>query len=534
MTALTAVRGVRRWLGRVRYREAHALQHGLFEHGTDDWLLLLEHPHVYTLGVRADPAHVLVDPAVGRRRAGARRPGRRRHLPRARPARRLPDPHRARQAGRGDGRHGGLRRMRVEQLLIDVLADLGLPDAGRLDGYPGVWVEPDGPTPAQDRGHRRAPDPRAHRCTASPSTCRPTSRGSTTSCRAASPTRPSRRWRPRASTSSMREVVDAVAARAADAVGRHGVERQDVAWRERPTTWRRSAGPRRRRAGAADGRLRRPASPVAADHAPASPTGCGRRCDDGPRLPALKAHDARPRPRHGVRGGRLPEHLRVLGRRHRHVHDQRRALHPGVRLLPGRHPPAAGARSGRARAASPRRSRAWGCGSPCSPPSPATTSPTAARPASRPRSRAIRAPPPEVGVEVLIPDCKGDPDALDVIFAARPDVLNHNLETVARLQRAVRPSAATPAAWPCWPGPRRPGSTTKSGLIVGLGETDDEVVGALADLPGSASTSSRSASTCGRRPTTCRWPAGGPPTSSTELKAVGEALGIAPRRGVAR
>ena len=49
---------------------------------------------------------------------------------------------------------------------------------------------------------------------------------------------------------------------------------------------------------------------------------------------------------------------------------------------------------------------------------------------------------PATTVEVLIPDCKGDAAALDVIFAARPDVLNHNLETVARLQRAARPSAA--------------------------------------------------------------------------------------------
>ena len=53
-----------------------------------------------------------------------------------------------------------------------------------------------------------------------------------------------------------------------------------------------------------------------------------------------------------------------------------------------------------------------------------------------------RASPRDTQVEVLIPDCKGDPAALDVIFAARPDVLNHNLETVARLQRAARPSAA--------------------------------------------------------------------------------------------
>ena len=54
---------------------------------------------------------------------------------------------------------------------------------------------------------------------------------------------------------------------------------------------------------------------------------------------------------------------------------------------------------------------------------------------------AIRRASPGVAVEVLIPDCKGDVAALDAIFAARPDVLNHNVETVPRLQRAVRPSA---------------------------------------------------------------------------------------------
>lgn len=51
-----------RWLGRVRYRDGLALQHGLWSAGADDWLLLLEHPHVYTLGVRAKVEHVLVDP----------------------------------------------------------------------------------------------------------------------------------------------------------------------------------------------------------------------------------------------------------------------------------------------------------------------------------------------------------------------------------------------------------------------------------------------------------------------------------------
>ena len=58
--------------------------------------------------------------------------------------------------------------------------------------------------------------------------------------------------------------------------------------------------------------------------------------------------------------------------------------------------------------------------------------------------RAIRARTPGVSVEVLIPDGKGDPDALELVFRERPDVLSHNLETVARLQRAVRPSAGYP------------------------------------------------------------------------------------------
>ena len=69
---------------------------------------------------------------------------------------------------------------------------------------------------------------------------------------------------------------------------------------------------------------------------------------------------------------------------------------------------------------------------------------------------AIRDRNPETTIEVLIPDCKGDAAALDVIFAARPDVLNHNLETVARLQRLARPSAGVrPVARRARPGQGR-------------------------------------------------------------------------------
>jgi len=95
---------------------------------------------------------------------------------------------------------------------------------------------------------------------------------------------------------------------------------------------------------------------------------------------------------------------------------------------------------------------------------------------------AIRERCPDTAVEVLIPDCKGDPESLAAVFGARPDVLNHNLETVARLQRMVRPSASYARSLAVLARAKAAGLTTKSGVMVGLGETEDEVVAALADL----------------------------------------------------
>ncbi len=95
---------------------------------------------------------------------------------------------------------------------------------------------------------------------------------------------------------------------------------------------------------------------------------------------------------------------------------------------------------------------------------------------------AIRAVAPDASVELLISDCKGDEVSLGTIFAARPDVLNHNLETVARLQRAVRPSAGYARSLAVLARAKDAGLTTKSGLMVGLGETPAEVLSALRDL----------------------------------------------------
>ncbi|MGA2123090.1 MAG: lipoyl synthase [Acidimicrobiales bacterium] len=96
--------------------------------------------------------------------------------------------------------------------------------------------------------------------------------------------------------------------------------------------------------------------------------------------------------------------------------------------------------------------------------------------------RAIRERSPGTDVEVLISDLRGDPGSVQIIIDERPDVLNHNVETVARLQRAVRPSAGYLRSLTVLARGAEAGLVTKSGLMVGLGESADEVEEALADL----------------------------------------------------
>jgi lipoic acid synthetase len=100
--------------------------------------------------------------------------------------------------------------------------------------------------------------------------------------------------------------------------------------------------------------------------------------------------------------------------------------------------------------------------------------------------RAIRARCPGTGIEVLISDYGGDDAALRLVLEAAPDVLNHNLETVERLQRRVRPAASHVRSLGVLRRARelRPTLPTKSGLMLGLGEAPEEVHAALHDLRG--------------------------------------------------
>src|SRR5205823_5613007 len=102
--------------------------------------------------------------------------------------------------------------------------------------------------------------------------------------------------------------------------------------------------------------------------------------------------------------------------------------------------------------------------------------------------REVRALNPECKVEVLIPDFKGDEAALNTVLDAKPDVLNHNTETIARLYRRVRPDADYQQSLTLLKraaGRRdreRSAMLTKSGIMVGLGEEFDEVVELMKDL----------------------------------------------------
>ena len=91
---------------------------------------------------------------------------------------------------------------------------------------------------------------------------------------------------------------------------------------------------------------------------------------------------------------------------------------------------------------------------------------------------------PAASVEVLIPDFKGDAEALRIVVDARPDILNHNLETIERLYRIARPGGRYPRALELLRRARAlaPDLRTKSGIICGLGEEWEELLTAMRDL----------------------------------------------------
>ena len=447
-----------RWLGRVRYRDAHALQKGLFA-SSGRYLLLLEHPPVYTLGVRADPSNVLVDPStVGAELVRADRGG---DVTFHGPGQLVGYPILDVPPGPNANPcyvHG------VEQVVIDVLADLGL-EAGRLPGYPGVWVGVDGPEPRKicAIGVRvtRGRSMHGFALNVDPDM---TMFSHIVPCGIAD--RPVTSLAAEGIKVSMRQVVETAAARATARWGPTG-ERAEAAW-DPPAVSARPTLDRVEPPGTIPVNARKPPwlrvqANLGAGYREVRSTvrelGLVTVCEEAgcPNIFECWADGTATFMINGERCTRACGFCLV---------DTRRPGPPDPDE-PGR-VAAAAVRMGLEHVVITAVAR--------------DDLPDGGAAALAATVAEIRRERPGTTVELLIPDCKGDPEALDTVFAARPDVLNHNIETVLRLQRAVRPSASYARSLAVLARGRSAGLTTKSGIILGLGETEDEVREALTDL----------------------------------------------------
>ena len=518
-----------RWLGRVAYSEALGLQEALFAHGQEQHLLLLEHPHVFTHGARADlETNVLVDPAaVGATLVGVNRGGDvTYHGPGqlvGYPILSLPPKH----GTSGSGLTDTVAYVRtVEQVIIDTLGELGLPNAGRLRDYPGVWIDPDGPMPRKIAaiGVRLSRGRTMHGFALNVTTDMRYLREYIVPCGIAD--RPVTSLSEEGVDVSMELVAGIVARHAAAAWGGGRLERQDVAWRHRPddlSAFSRGEGPGAAVRSAVDhgvvgepGFTSEPTSvsvsvPVhgsASVPAPASAEPVrllGRLAQagvsDGLAIATRKPEWLRPKVQHGPEVLQLKRTVRELGlvtvceeagcpnlsdcwadgTATFMILGERCTRACGFCLVDTRKPLAPDDDEPRRVAeAVDRMSLAHAVVTMVA----RDDLPDGGAASVAATIDAIREQTPGTVIEVLVSDFHGDPDAIDTVIAARPDVYNHNLETVARLQRAVRPSAGYARSLGTLARAKLAGLTTKSGLIVGMGETDGEIEGALADLAG--------------------------------------------------
>lgn len=490
-----------RWLGKVSYNDAHTLQHALFAN-QDNHLLLLEHHPVFTLGARASLDNLLVDPAeVGAELITADRGG---DITWHGPGQLVGYPILSVPGKRGGGMADTVAYVRsVEQVIIDTLADLGLPNAGRLREYPGVWVDPDSGAPRKIAaiGVRLTRGRSMHGFALNVD--------------------PDMTWfdkmipcgiADKAVTSlagegievSMKDVVDTLLLRAEAQWGT--LDRQDVVWRAPSnladlTPFSRGEGP-----GEVSGTPDSPLVEAPAENAHLEGTSVrigGRLAEagvtSGLQISSRKPDWMRVKADMGPEYRRLKSIMKSLdlvtvceeagcpnifdcwndGTATFMVCGERCTRKCGFCLVDTRHPEAVDPNEPHKVAEAVEKMNL----------DYAVITMVARDDLADGGAehvaqtiRAIRDRKPDARVEVLISDCKGEAESLDVINNARPDVLNHNIETVPRLQRVARPSASYARSLAVLGRAKAAGLTTKSSIIVGMGESFDEVVSTMADL----------------------------------------------------
>ncbi|NLA34809.1 MAG: lipoyl synthase [Actinobacteria bacterium] len=484
-------------MGRVSYEDALGLQRALFSQTREDYLLLLEHPHTYTMGVRADAANVLIDPAaVGAALVHTDRGG---DVTYHGPGQLVGYPILT-LADHEAGEMPSTREhvLTIERLIIDSLAELGLPGGAIVEGAPGVWLDVDGPRPRKiaqigvkiSRG--RSMHGFAINVHTDPAMfghivpCGITDRGVTSLSQEGVDV-------------TMRAVVDTVMAHAQALWGRgEALDRADVVWRS--TSGDADLSPFSRGEGPGDA-VRYSSNVKNSDGT--SIRLLGRLAEAGV---TERVELAEPK----------PEWMRAKVKLDTDVLKLRATLRDQGLVTVCEE------------AGCPNLSECWSdgtatfmvCGERCTRAcgfclvdtrkpealdagEPERVAEAAAKmglkfavitmvarddladggAAHVARTiEAIRRRVAGVSVEALTSDFRGDTDSLDIVFAARPDVFNHNIETVSRLQRAVRPSASYARSLSVLGRARNAGLLTKSGFVAGMGETFDEVVQTLSDL----------------------------------------------------
>lgn len=509
-----------RWLGRVPYREALAVQQAIFANGRNDHLLLLEHPHVFTHGPRADLAtNVRVSPAsVNAELVAVKRGG---DVTYHGPGQLVGYPivNVANTFGAAD------HVCTIQRVLVATLQELGVADVGCLPDYPGVWVGVSSSNPRKIAaiGVRLANGRTMHGFALNVCPDMRYMRDYIVPCGIGD--KPVTSLAEEGVIADMQHVVDVVARHAGEVWGQP--ERQDVAWKIRPedlSPFSRGEGVGGRAA-------------VRLEQAGVS---------EGLAIATRKPDWLRPKVKLGTEVLKLKKTVRDLGL---------------VTVCE--------------EAGCPNLSDCWAdgtatfmvlgdrCTRACGfclvdtrkPLAPAADEPTRVAAAISAMAldhavltmvarddladggfahvaacvRAIRAASPKTVIETLVSDARGDDAALHLLFddsACRPDVFNHNIETVARLQRAVRPNAGYARSLSVLARAKAEGMVVKTGFMLGLGEADDEIAGLLIDVAAIGV----DIVTIGQylRPTDSHLPVArwADPSEFDRWKAAGEALGI--------
>jgi lipoic acid synthetase len=547
-----------RWLGTVRYQDAWALQKGLHAQlgvtGVDR-LLLLEHPHTFSLGRNAHPEHVLVDPElVGADMVSVDRggdvtyhgPGQLVAYPilQLPPKGWRPDHPNKDLLGTMPDTQGYIALL--EEVLIETITELGLVGAGRHDGFPGVWVEPNTKSARKiaaigvriERGRSM----HGIALNVSPDLeyfghivpCGIADYGVTSLAHEGFEV-------------GMREAVDAFVARFEQHWCPEWNERSDVVWRHTDfdlSAFSKGAGPGELTDGS---NAPRPSAKAQSTNG-TSVRLLGRLAEagvaDGISIADRKPDWMRAKLKLGGDVLKIKQTVRDLdlvtvceeagcpnlsecwaeGTATFMVCGERCTRACGFCLVDTRHPePLDTAEPQRVAEAVQRMGLEF-----------AVITMVARDDLADGGAQhvaetiaAIRQARPGTQVEALISDCKGDPDSLQLIFDAAPDVLNHNIETVARMQRAARPSASYARSLAVLSRSVAAGLQTKSGLVLGMGEEADEISSTLADLAAVGV----SIVTIGQylRPTSNHLPVARwwTPEEFAEFKVIGEGLGIA-------